>query len=349
MLVLYPRTSPSLDYFERDPAWEIAHVREGGPRWTVRGQEAPVDGLFVGTPRSRYVGYDLVVAAPRMTSILLAVGSQDEARSLVALHRHAVGEAVTYLETRALVWHRTTLGDRTTYPGRFDRVTSYTPTAQIEPVSPTCTITFFSPPALGASLGLWMPKSCAHISRPPTRSTAPRFVTASRPRLVACRGERSGARNTCWVWMRRFGVVGRGEVTNGLQSGLGAPASCRSVGDERPPRSHPSSPWNRPRLGRGEAMTWGRPWPIDTRSDVLTRWPRWRMVPRWAFVVRRWTKSSTARFLSGVTLGASPDRCSPRPASCTSLVNWNEVSCAITAGSVRGRGRARSEGLDEMA
>lgn len=126
MLVLYPRTSPSLDYFERDPAWEIAHVREGGPRWTVRGQEAPVDGLFVGTPRSRYVGYDLVVAAPRMTSILLAVGSQDEARSLVALHRHAVGEAVTYLETRALVWHRTTLGDRTTYSGRFDRVTSYT-------------------------------------------------------------------------------------------------------------------------------------------------------------------------------------------------------------------------------
>jgi TrwC relaxase len=78
-------------------------VRGGGPQWWLRpGSSGEVHDVFTSTSRSDVVGYDLVVAAPRPLSILVAI-DQHHAPEIVAAHRASVAAAIDYLEERALV------------------------------------------------------------------------------------------------------------------------------------------------------------------------------------------------------------------------------------------------------
>jgi len=75
---LMPRRTNDVTYFTRDAALELEGLREGGPGWWLRGggdtcDPTDVARTFTTSERSKVVGYDLIVAAPRPISTLLAV------------------------------------------------------------------------------------------------------------------------------------------------------------------------------------------------------------------------------------------------------------------------------------
>ncbi|HQU26499.1 MAG TPA: relaxase domain-containing protein [Acidimicrobiales bacterium] len=130
MIRVLARRSPDVTYFTRDPARELDGVREGGPGWWIRGGGDPTDptcvaGVLASTARARTVGYDLVVAAPRAVSVLVAL---DEGRGngVVAAHRAAVGAAIAYLEDRAVVVRERGGGETRTRAARWSSVISFT-------------------------------------------------------------------------------------------------------------------------------------------------------------------------------------------------------------------------------
>jgi len=97
------RRSSDATYLTQDPARELEGLRDGGPQWWPRpGPSGEVRDVFASTSRSDVVGYDVVVAAPRPLSILLAI-DQHHAPEIVAAHRASVAAAIDYLEERALV------------------------------------------------------------------------------------------------------------------------------------------------------------------------------------------------------------------------------------------------------
>ena len=107
MLRLIIRRSNDVEYFTKDPALEIDGLREGGPGWWLRGNGDPTNADLVSavlqtSTRSGVYGYDMVFAAPRSISILLAVSPRSAGR-VIAAHRASVAEAVSYLEDRAVV------------------------------------------------------------------------------------------------------------------------------------------------------------------------------------------------------------------------------------------------------
>ncbi len=107
MIHVFVRRSADVDYLTLDRADELADVRRGAPGWWLRGtgdagSSADVAGALQGTSRATVVGYDLVVAAPRPLSILLAVDAV-AAPGVVNAHRAGVLAAIDYLEDRALV------------------------------------------------------------------------------------------------------------------------------------------------------------------------------------------------------------------------------------------------------
>ena len=102
-----PRRSNDVTYFTRDAAREIEGLRDGDPGWWLRGggdtrDPRDVARTFTTSERSKVVGYDLVVAAPRPISTLLAVDPY-HARGVIEAHRASVRAAMDYLEDRALV------------------------------------------------------------------------------------------------------------------------------------------------------------------------------------------------------------------------------------------------------
>ncbi len=124
------RRSRDLSYLSGDRAQELDGVRFGGPGWWWRGAgdttEASVSTRALGgSSRSSVVGYDLVVAAPRPVSILLAL-DEDQAPLVVSAHRLAVAASIEYLEQRALVVRDRRGGDDRELPARWSRVLSYT-------------------------------------------------------------------------------------------------------------------------------------------------------------------------------------------------------------------------------
>ncbi len=96
VLRLIPRRSPDVNYLRGDPAHELDGIRPGPAQWSIRGGATPED-IWHDSPRQLVVGYDLIVAAPRPASILLAVGSESEQRHVVAVHRRAVRSVIDYL------------------------------------------------------------------------------------------------------------------------------------------------------------------------------------------------------------------------------------------------------------
>jgi hypothetical protein len=124
------RRSNDVGYFIDDRAMEIEGLRDGGPGWWLRGAGDAGDPRTVGevlrtSERSSVLGYDIVVAAPRPTSILLAVDPEHGA-GVVAAHRASVGAAIEYLEEHALVVRDRRGGEDRDLAGRWTGIVSYT-------------------------------------------------------------------------------------------------------------------------------------------------------------------------------------------------------------------------------
>lgn len=130
MIKVFSRRSNDVRYFTDDPALELDGLRDGGPGWWLRGSgdldDPPtVAGVLRTTERSSILGYDIVVAAPRTTSILLAIDDA-HAAGVVAAHRASVTAAVDYLEEHALVVRDRRGGEVRDASGRWTGIVSFT-------------------------------------------------------------------------------------------------------------------------------------------------------------------------------------------------------------------------------
>ncbi len=130
MLRMFVRRSNDVSYFTDDAAREIEGLRDGGPGWWLRGagdsrDPRDVANVLVTTDRSAVHGYDIVVAAPRPISILLAV-DPEHAAGVVAAHRRSVGAAVDYLEEHSLVVRDRRDGADRDERGRWRAAVAYT-------------------------------------------------------------------------------------------------------------------------------------------------------------------------------------------------------------------------------
>ncbi len=129
MLRVMVRRSRDVDYLTQDAACEIEGLREGPAQWWVREASGPVgsdpQGVLTTSERSKVVGYDLVIAAPRPLSILVAL-DPDHAPAVIAAHRDAVRDCLTYLEERALVVRVRRDGDDQDPPGRWGNIVGFT-------------------------------------------------------------------------------------------------------------------------------------------------------------------------------------------------------------------------------
>lgn len=130
MIRLLPRRSNDVTYFTNDPALELEGLREGGPGWWLRGAGDTLDptrvaSVLVTSERSTVHGYDLIVAAPRPLSILLAI-DPEHARGVVEAHRASVRSAVSYLEERALVVRERRGGEEHERSAQWESVVSFT-------------------------------------------------------------------------------------------------------------------------------------------------------------------------------------------------------------------------------
>lgn len=130
MIRVMTRRSNDVSYFTDDRALEIEGLREGEPGWWLRGSGDVSDPRDVGrvlrtTDRSSILGYDIIVAAPRPTSILLAVDAEHGAGVVVA-HRASVAAAIDYLEEHALVVRDRRGGEDRDGAGRWTGVIGFT-------------------------------------------------------------------------------------------------------------------------------------------------------------------------------------------------------------------------------
>jgi len=124
------RRSRDISYLSGDRAEELDGVREGPASWWLRGagdleRADDVASVLSTSERSAVVGYDLIVAAPRPISILLAV-EPDHARAVVAAHRRAVEGMLDYLEERAVVVRDRRGGEDRDLAGRWSHVVGFT-------------------------------------------------------------------------------------------------------------------------------------------------------------------------------------------------------------------------------
>jgi len=124
------RRTNDLSYFTEDRAAELDGLRSGGPGWWWRGEGDPAElkdvaRVLTTTPRSSIYGYDVVVAAPRPISILIAV-DPSSADGVVAAHRVSVAATMNYLEQHALVVRDRRGGEDRDVAGRWREVVSYT-------------------------------------------------------------------------------------------------------------------------------------------------------------------------------------------------------------------------------
>ncbi|MDE3007809.1 MAG: relaxase domain-containing protein [Acidobacteriota bacterium] len=130
MLRIYVRRSGDVRYYTDDQARELDGLRDGPAGWWLRGDGDPasahdVSRVLTTTSRSQVMGYDLIFAAPRPYSTLLAL---DEAAAphLVAAQRTSVRGAMAYLESRALVIRDRSAGGDREVSRAWERVVSFT-------------------------------------------------------------------------------------------------------------------------------------------------------------------------------------------------------------------------------
>ncbi len=130
MIRVMVRRSRDISYLSEDRALELDGVREGPAQWWLRASGdarslEDVNQVLTTSERSAVVGYDVVVAAPRTISTLVAI-DPDHAAAVVAAHRRAVAGALDYLEDRALVVRDRRGGSDAERPGRWTHVVAFT-------------------------------------------------------------------------------------------------------------------------------------------------------------------------------------------------------------------------------
>jgi len=130
MIRVLSRRSNDVSYFTDDRALEIEGLRDGEPGWWLRGAGDSGDPRCVAevlrtSQRSSILGYDIVVAAPRPTSILLAIDAE-HGSGVVAAHRTSVGAAIDYLEEHALVVRDRRGGEDRDQAGRWTGIVGFT-------------------------------------------------------------------------------------------------------------------------------------------------------------------------------------------------------------------------------
>ena len=130
MLRVLPKSTRSATYYVRDQALELEGVREGAAAYWLRGSgvidDQVLESIWPQPPRSKTLGYDLVFAAPRPYSILLATAKIDEQRQAIALHRDAVRSAMNYLEEHALVIRASIEGESIELSARWNQALAFT-------------------------------------------------------------------------------------------------------------------------------------------------------------------------------------------------------------------------------
>jgi hypothetical protein len=130
VLRVIPHRTNDVSYFTKDAARELEGMRSGGPGWWLRGEgdardTRAVERVLVTSDRSRVHGYDVIIAAPRPISILLAL-DPDGARGVVEAHRASVRATMSYLEEHALVVRDRRGGDDREHAARWESVVSFT-------------------------------------------------------------------------------------------------------------------------------------------------------------------------------------------------------------------------------
>ena len=130
MIHIFVRRSSDAEYLTSDRADELADARRGEPGWWLRGtgdarSSADVATVLQTTARATVVGYDVVVAAPRPLSILIALDAE-AAPGVVAAHRAGVLAAIDYLEDRALVVRQRVEGGEYLRRANWSRVVGFT-------------------------------------------------------------------------------------------------------------------------------------------------------------------------------------------------------------------------------
>lgn len=130
MLRLMARRTNDVTYFTNDAAHELDGLRRGGPGWWLRGEgdtrdPSDVARVLTTSERSHVCGYDLIVAAPRPFSALLAV-DPFHARGLVDAHRASVRAAVDYLEDRAVGVREQRQGEVSDRAARWESIVAFT-------------------------------------------------------------------------------------------------------------------------------------------------------------------------------------------------------------------------------
>ncbi|MBW4030442.1 MAG: relaxase domain-containing protein [Acidobacteria bacterium] len=105
-------------------------MRDGPASWWLRGVGDPqrpddVARVLSTSHRSAVVGYDVIVAAPRPISVLVAI-EPEHAGAIVAAHRRAVAGSLEYLEERAVVVRDRRGGDDLDLAGRWSHVVGFT-------------------------------------------------------------------------------------------------------------------------------------------------------------------------------------------------------------------------------
>lgn len=130
MIRIVVRRSRDISYLSEDRALELDGVRSGPAAWWLRGTgdvhcDADVARVLRTSQRSAVVGYDLIVAAPRSISTLVAI-DPGHAPSVVSAHRHAVAGVISYLEERAVVVRDRRGGTDRDLAGRWSHVVGFT-------------------------------------------------------------------------------------------------------------------------------------------------------------------------------------------------------------------------------
>ncbi len=129
MLRIFTRRSNDVRYFTDDHARELEGFREDAG-WWLRGEgdvrePSDVQQVFSTSSRSQILGYDLVYAAPRPISLLIAL-EPDSIRGVIDAHRASVAASVQYLEERAVVVREQVRGEVRDSGGSWERMVSYT-------------------------------------------------------------------------------------------------------------------------------------------------------------------------------------------------------------------------------
>ncbi len=129
VLRIIPRHSNDVTYFTNDHALELEGLVDG-PGWWLRGVGDTRDPTAVArvletTSRSSVQGYDMIFAAPRAVSILVALDPVN-APAVIDAHRRSVASTVGYLEERAVVVRDRRHGHDVDEPGQWSNIVGFT-------------------------------------------------------------------------------------------------------------------------------------------------------------------------------------------------------------------------------